>query len=85
VREKEVTSGEAFNLWQGLTPKGFKTKRGLIGNAPVCAGRTDCQRDGGWECIYVDYFKALDWDPETGKPSRSKLKELRQEDVPQDL
>ncbi len=37
------------------------------------------------DALVKDYYKALDWDPETGKPSKKKLQKLGLEDVAKDL
>jgi len=37
------------------------------------------------ETLGRDYLVAMDWDPDSGKPSRSKLQELGLEDVAQVL
>ena len=37
------------------------------------------------DTLVSEYYKALDWDPETGKPSQKRLPELGLEDVAKDL
>ena len=72
------------NLREGLSPKDFKLRGRPIGEPPLKEGKlanvtVDVDR------LVSEYYKALDWDPETGKPSKKKLLELGLEDVAKDL
>jgi aldehyde:ferredoxin oxidoreductase len=69
------TMRHAFNLREGLKPSDFKLPKRCIGEPP--------QTEGPLKGITVDYkgfirnfFKAMEWDEATGKPSRSSLEKL---------
>jgi aldehyde:ferredoxin oxidoreductase len=75
---------QAFNAREGITAKDLKLKGRPIGNPPLEKGPlakvkvdVDTLRD--------EFFKAMDWDIETGKPSKKKLEELGLEDVAKEL
>jgi len=75
---------QAFNLREGLSPRDFKlprrAKEGLpLKDGPLANVTVDV------ETLVSDYYKAMDWDPKTGKPSKKKLEELGLEDVAKGL
>lgn len=75
---------QAFNAREGLTPEGFKMPERAIGKPPLKEGPlADITVDV--KTMVAEYYKAMDWDPETGKPSKKKLMELGLEDVAQEL
>jgi len=82
--ERILAIRQAFTLREGLTPKDFKMRGHPIGDPP--------DKEGPLANITVDidtlcaeYYKAMDWDAETGKPSKKKLLELGLDDVAADL
>ena len=73
--ERIANLRQAFNVREGITPADFKIRGRPVGDPPLKEGPTanitidaDTLRD--------EYFRAMDWDPQTGKPSKSKLEEL---------
>lgn len=74
----------AFNLREGLNPLEFKVPDRVIGRPPKKEGPTKgITVDEA--ALYGDYLKAMDWDPETARPSKEKLRELGLEDLIQDV
>jgi aldehyde:ferredoxin oxidoreductase len=75
----------AFNLREGLRPSDFTVPPRSVGASPQEAGplagiTIDHQRLG------ENFFAAMGWDPETGKPSRRMLELMGGlDDVVQDL
>lgn len=81
-QEEEMTTGlriynmrHAFNLREGLKPADFQLPKRSVGEPP--------QTEGPLKGITVDhkgfisnFFKAIDWDEKTGRPSRSSLEKL---------
>ena len=66
---------QCFNVREGLRPADFKLPDRMAGNPP--------QSTGPLAGITIDingladgYRKAMDWDPESGRPSDAKLEEL---------
>jgi len=75
---------QVFNLREGLSPKDFKLPGRAIGDPPLKDGPTaNITVDA--DTMVSEYYQALDWDPETGKPSKKRLLELGLEDVAKDL
>jgi len=75
---------QAFNVREGLNPLKFKVSDRVLGIPP--------QKEGPLAGITVDedtldreYLTAMDWDPQTAKPSKKKLQELGLEEVAQEL
>jgi aldehyde:ferredoxin oxidoreductase len=80
--EEEMNAGlriynmrHAFNLREGMKPTDFQLPKRSVGEPP--------QTEGPLEGITVDhkgfirnFFKAIEWDETTGKPSRSSLEKL---------
>ena len=65
----------AFNLREGMKPVDFQLPKRCVGEPP--------QTEGPLKGITVDhkgfisnFFKAIEWDETTGKPSRSSLEKL---------
>jgi aldehyde:ferredoxin oxidoreductase len=82
--ERMATLRQAINLREGLTPKDFKTPGRVIGEPPLKEGPTS-NITVDVNTMVAEYYKAMDWDLKTGKPSKKKLLELGLEDVAQDL
>ncbi len=75
---------QAFNLREGLSPKDFKLRGRPIGEPPLKEGPV-ANITVDVDTLVSEYYKALDWDPETGKPSQKRLLKLGLEDVAKDL
>jgi len=82
TRDECVTTGERiatlrhlFNLREGLNPLEFTMNPRAIGNPPLehgpLAGITVDDR-----ALIADYLEAMDWDPESTRPSPAKLDSL---------
>ncbi len=80
--DEEMTAGlrifnmrHAFNLREGMKPADFKIPKRSVGEPP--------QTEGPLKGVTVDYkgftrnfFKEIDWDETTGRPSRKSLEKL---------
>lgn len=75
---------QAINVREGLSPKDFKMPGRTIGDPPLQEGPT-AHITVDVNHMVAEYFKAMDWDLETGKPSKKKLLELGLEDVARDF
>ena len=78
---------QAFNAREGIKPEDFKITGGrgrVLGDPPLKSGPTaNVTVDA--EDMRTAFFKAMDWDLKTGKPSLEKLKTLGLDDVAKDL
>jgi aldehyde:ferredoxin oxidoreductase len=75
---------QAFNVKEGFKPKDFKLPKRILGKPPLKSGPLkDVSIDV--DTRLKEYFEYMDWDLETGKPSKKKLLELGLEDVAKDL
>ena len=80
--EECVTTGERiatlrhlFNLREGLNPLEYQMNGRAIGKPPLARGPlSGVSVDDG--ALLADYLKAVDWDPETTRPSAAKLELL---------
>ena len=75
---------QSFNARMGISYKSFSLPDRAVGNPPLKAGPT-ANVTIDIETMASEFYQANDWDAETGKPSKSKLKELGIEDVIGDL
>ena len=82
--ERIAAMRQAFNLREGLTPKDFKLRGRPIGEPPLKEG-PNANVTVDVDTLVSEYYKVLDWDPETGKPSKKRLLELGLDDVAKDL
>ena len=77
--ERITNVRQAFNVREGLKMP-FKYPDRMLGKPPKTvgprAGTTMTQQD-----IFDEYLKEMDWDKDTGKPSKEKLLELGLDDV----
>ena len=70
-----LTMRHAFNLREGLTPADFSLPPRSIGKPPLKTGPlTNISVPS--EALADNYFAALDWDRQTGVPSRRALEQL---------
>ncbi|GAI84233.1 unnamed protein product, partial [marine sediment metagenome] len=84
ICERVSAIRQAFNLREGLSPKDFRLPRRVVGVPPLKEGPT-ANITVDVDTLVSEYYKALDWDPETGKPSPKRLLELGLEDVAKNL
>jgi aldehyde:ferredoxin oxidoreductase len=78
--ERIANIRQAFNVREGLKPADIKMPNRVAGRPPLDKGPT-AGRSVEIETLVRDYMVAMDWDPESGKPSRSKLHDLGLADV----
>jgi aldehyde:ferredoxin oxidoreductase len=88
-REKIIDIGlatirQAINVQEGLRPKDFKMPGRTVGDPPLKEGPT-ATITVDVNTMVFEYYRAMDWDLETGKPSKKKLPELGLEDVAREL
>ncbi len=73
--ERIMNIRQLFNIREGLNQKDYKIPGRMLGRPPLPDGKTkDISLD--WEAMVEEFYKEMDWDPLTSRPSRSKLKEL---------
>jgi aldehyde:ferredoxin oxidoreductase len=84
IGERIANIRHAFNLREGLNPIRFELPARVIGDPP--------QTEGNLRGITVDvdtqvrdYCHAMDWDPETARPSEARLRALGLDEVARDL
>jgi len=84
IGERIANIRHAFNLREGLNPIRFELPARVIGDPP--------QTEGNVRGITVDvatqvreYCQAMDWDPETARPSEARLRALELDEVARDL
>ncbi len=82
--ERIANVRQAFNVREGLIPSDFRISGRPIGVPPLEDGPT-AGKTVDADMLRAEYFEEMDWDIETGKPSRSKLEELGLDDVADDL
>ena len=82
--ERIAALRQAFNVREGLSPKDFKLPERAKGKPPLKEGPV-ANVTVPVDDLVKDYYQAMDWDPETGKPSKKKLEELGLGDVAEDL
>jgi len=78
--ERIAAVRQAFNVREGLKPADIKMPNRVAGRPPFDTG-PNASKSVEIETVVRDYMVAMDWDPESGKPSRSKLQELGLADV----
>ena len=82
--ERIANMRQAFNVREGLRPGDFKEPNRVLGRPPVETGPV-AGRSVDIETLGGDYLVAMDWAPETGKPSKKKLEDLGLDDIARDL
>jgi aldehyde:ferredoxin oxidoreductase len=84
IGHRIATMRQAFNVREGFKPSDFKYPNRVLGKPPlksgILAGVTIHP-----EKTIEEYFKSLDWNLKTGKPSKRKLRELGLEFLITDL
>jgi aldehyde:ferredoxin oxidoreductase len=71
--KRAVTLRQAFNIREGLRAKDFSLPRRI--GEPAASGPLKGQKVD-FDAIRQSFFKAMDWDPETGIPSSRCLADL---------
>ena len=84
IGDRIATMRQAFNLREGFKPSDFKYPDRVLGKPPLKSGPLAGVTIHP-EIMVAEYFKSMDWDLETGKPSKAKLVELGLEDLIKDL
>jgi len=83
IGERIANIRHAFNLREGLNPLEFKIPKRVISQsqqfADVVGGEIDV------DVQVNDYLKAMEWDTETGKPSKQRLIQLGLVDIADDF
>ena len=69
---------QLFNFREGLRPADFKLPERIVEPPPTGPGKEKRYRI---DDIRRTYFQAMNWDPVTGEPSPSRLRELGLEDL----
>jgi len=80
IGERVANIRQAFNVREGITLSDLKMPNRVLGRPPFEAGPT-AGREVDMETMARDYLVAMDWDPDTAKPTKKKLLELGLEDV----
>ena len=75
---------QAFNAREGLRPQDFTMPGRAIGKPPLDEGPT-ANITVDVDTMVAEFYHAMDWDLETGKPSKKKLLELGLDDVAEQL
>ncbi len=84
ICERVAAMRQALTLREGLSSRDFKLLGRVVGEPPLKEGPTaNITVDAA--TLVSEYYKALDWDPQTGKPSQKRLLELGLEDVAKEL
>jgi len=84
VGDRIATMRQAFNVREGFKLSDFKYPDRVLGKPPLKSGPL-ANVTIHPEVQVAEYFKSMDWDLNTGKPTRNKLIELGLEDVAKDL
>jgi len=82
--ERIANIRQAFNIREGVMVSDFHVPNRVLGRPPMESGPV-AGISVDIDSARRDYLVAMDWDPETGKPSRRKLVELGLEDVAEAL
>jgi len=82
--ERIATLRQAFNLREGLSPKDFKLPDRVRGVPPLKEGPL-ANVTVPIDDMVKDYYQAMEWDAETGKPDKKRLEELGLADVAKDM
>ena len=80
IGERIETVRQAFNWKHGKRPMETHIPDRVLGRPPLPGGPT-AGMTIDIDTIVADYFKAMGWDPDTGRPSLERLRELDIEDL----
>ena len=84
VGNRIATMRQAFNVREGFKPSDFEFPDRVLGKPPLKSGPLEGVKIHP-EIQVKEYFESMNWDLETGKPSRKKLMELGLKDMARDL
>jgi aldehyde:ferredoxin oxidoreductase len=84
IGDRIAAMRQAFNLREGFKPSDFTYPDRVLGKPPLKSGPLAGVTIHP-EIMVAEYFKSMDWDLETGKPSKAKLVELGLKDLIKDL
>jgi aldehyde:ferredoxin oxidoreductase len=84
IGERIANLRQAFNILEGISANDIRIPNRILGRPPLTGGPT-AGKEVNVETLQRDFFAAMDWNPETGKPSKTKLLELGLEDVAEAL
>ena len=84
IGDRIAAMRQVFNLREGFKPSDFTYPDRVLGKPPLKSGPLAGVTIHP-EVMVAEYFKSMDWDLETGKPSKAKLIELGLEDLIKDL
>jgi len=82
--ERIANIRQAFNIREGIGIDDFHIPNRVLGHPPVEIGPL-AGMSVDIETARRDYMVAMDWDTETGKPSKKKLEELGLDDIAREL
>ena len=75
---------QAFNVREGFKPEDFKMPPRAVGNPPLQKGPL-AGISVNLDFLKKNFFRAIGWDLETGKPTETSLRELGLDDIATDL
>ena len=86
IGDRIATMRHVFNIREGFKPSNFVYPDRVLGIPPLKSGPLAGVTIKKQVMKMVrDYFQSLDWNLETGKPSRTKLIDLGLSDIAKDL
>jgi aldehyde:ferredoxin oxidoreductase len=80
IGERIANIRQAFNILEGISAGDIRIPNRILGRPPLTDGPT-AGKEVDVETMQREFFAAMDWDPETGKPSKAKLTELGLKDL----
>jgi aldehyde:ferredoxin oxidoreductase len=84
IGERIENMRQAFNLREGIDLTQFKIAGRMLGKPPFKAG-PNAGITVDEKTMIQDYFKVMQWNPETGKPNKKRMAELGLGDVAEEL
>jgi aldehyde:ferredoxin oxidoreductase len=84
IGERIENMRQAFNLREGIDLTQFKIAGRLLGKPPFKVG-PNAGITVDEKTMIQDYFKVMQWDPETGRPNKRRMAELGLGDVAKEL
>ena len=73
--ERIMNLRQLFNLREGINQLDYKIPGRMLGRPPLPDGKTKgISLD--WENMTEEFYREMDWDLKTSKPSNRKLKQL---------
>ncbi len=84
IGERIANIQQSFNIREGLNPIEFKVPERVYKTTPPDRGPI-AGRHCDIDLLVRDWYREMDWDIHTGRPSRRKLEELGLDDVAEAL